>query len=361
MKYRIFFDTEALWNGEKAPLNKPFSINIKEFVSFLKDNNVESELCIPDMVIAERIRQKIGYIEKYLERANEGISRLVEVGHKNKKIKPKKNYKSFFKKEVESFIKENNIRTVPVPKLSVDELVDRAVNKTKPFNDKTAGFKDSIIWLSIMDDARKKGDVEYILCTENHTDFTSEVVEEFKSKTKKIIHIVGNIEQLKELLDRVVPLGLELKKIHTQIEEEIKRRAGTLIVGVNQKFTKSEPDTNPFSTNYEVKWSIADPYTTLAPFGGSEEKDEIIGYDFEDIEIVNISKVNAALYTADVKLKTKIIRKSEGDQNPFLLGRKRLSLISHPDVEVFNVVVSYSPTDGGMYIVSMLKGVSYGW
>ena len=213
MKYKIFIDTNQVIR-KRPPLEDPFGDSIPTLYSFLQENNIDNVLIyLPEIVIRERIQQRLENIQEYITVANEKISALQGIGHKTKEIKPLKNYKKILQKNVQFFIKKYNIQQISHPTIGSNELIDRAIIKMKPFNDNGAGFKDTLIFLSIVEDAKKeKEEVRYIFCTNDHKEFDTDVIEEFRKETGKELYMVPSIVKVTEKLDELIPLNRHLEE-----------------------------------------------------------------------------------------------------------------------------------------------------
>ena len=62
---------------------------------------------------------------------------------------------------------------VPIPKVSHRKLIERAIQKRKPFDENGRGFNDVMIWLSLVDFLRTRKFAEVVLVTNNAKDFAS--------------------------------------------------------------------------------------------------------------------------------------------------------------------------------------------
>ena len=239
MKYRVYLDTNKLYTDKNESFKEVFNSNIPRLRKFLDENKAQNvELLLPEIVFKERIQQKLEDIGFSIESANNNIKKLAEVGHKTKKISSRKNYKKLLNNEASEFLKKNKVILSPVPKIESDVLIERALQKIRPFKNSDTGFKDTLIFLTIVNDAIKNPDDVYILCTNNTGDFNDNVKKQFNERTGRELIIVNEIIELQQKLDELIPLMQKLKELYSQIEEDIKKRTGTLTVEVNKSIIK---------------------------------------------------------------------------------------------------------------------------
>lgn len=135
---------------------------------------------IMPMVIMEEITKKV---EEIVDNTNKAVN------EKNKKLAKYKISESYrltnldknivikeFKNKLLKFYKENNIDIEDYPKeLTVHDVLNRALLRKKPFKKDggDAGFKDFLIWLTVIEIAKKypKDTINFI--TANKKDFTN--------------------------------------------------------------------------------------------------------------------------------------------------------------------------------------------
>lgn len=103
MNYKIFLDSNQLFN-QNGPLDEPFNLDIPEIRKFLKANEVKNvEICLPEIVIKERIQQKLENIYEHLETVNETSKRLNAIGHSIPAVKKNENYQKLLEKKCRDF------------------------------------------------------------------------------------------------------------------------------------------------------------------------------------------------------------------------------------------------------------------
>lgn len=319
MKYKIFLDTNRLYN--QNPINEPFNENVRDLIKFIDEHNLRDvNICLPKIVIRERIQQKLDMVGEILVNFNKLSTSLCTLGHKIKQIKPLKNYRRILEKKAEDYIFKNKIVVIPPPSISKEQLIDRAINKMKPFDDNCSGFKDTLIYLSIVEDAlNPKTSVDrYIFCTEDGKQFNNEIIQEFNTTTKKELFISSNTTKIIEKLDELIPLGLHLEDRNRKLKNLVLKNIGEIMHSINK--LDSEKRWNSFSGIHSVidRYKIANVdrgYTLYNryPLGESDQDDLILGYNYKDINFVEFSEVSNNKYLIEAKLDTIIKYKDNQD------------------------------------------------
>jgi hypothetical protein len=76
-----------------------------------------------------------------------------------------------FKRELLFRLKSEQITVLDYPSVSHQVLVQRAVHRRRPFRDDGRGYRDALIWESILELLRKDRDSSLYFVTQNHRDF----------------------------------------------------------------------------------------------------------------------------------------------------------------------------------------------
>jgi hypothetical protein len=313
IKYKIFLDTNQVFNT-KGPINEVFSLSIPDIVNFLKEHHLEDvSICLPEIVIRERVQQRLEDIEKNIKDVNEINNSLRKLGHKIEEIVPFGNYRDILEKSTSDFLKKYKVNRIEPPLISQGDLIDRAINKMKPFNDNGAGFKDTLIYLSIVEDALKKDAItdSYIFCTNDAKEFNADVIEEFKKVTDRNLYIVENVAKVKERLDELVPLNLHLKERNKKIQNLILNHSGDFVALVNKNMKPSRSNdliSRPVNV-WDDRYVLEDYY----PLGFRSQKiSKIIGYTYEGIDLLTIDELAVNKYHVSGTLSVKVVYE-EGD------------------------------------------------
>ncbi len=306
MKYKIYLDTNKLYNV--FPIEEPFNEQIPELRKFLDEHNLDCvSICLPEIVIRERVQQKLETISEHINKINKSAESLKGVGHRISKVAPRKDYKKKLEEKVKDFLKENGVIRIKMPSIAKDDLIERAITKMKPFNDDSAGFKDTLIFLSIVEDALDKDTSvdHYIFCSNNPKDFTSEVVKEFEEKTGKNLHILTDITKVQETLDVLIPLNLHLEKRNKEIKELILKNIGDIMSMINRETSRRTNRKNNTSALSMISFYEDSLAVNLNSHQRKEE--DIVGYNYENITFKDISELSQDLFRVAANLSTNIV------------------------------------------------------
>lgn len=214
-------------------------------------------------------------------------------------------------------MRKHKVERIPIPSIEKEDLIDRAINKLKPFNDNGAGFKDTLIYLSIIEDAlsKKSEDTCYIFCTNDSKEFSEEILKEFKDLTKKDLVIVPSVVKVKEKLDELIPLDLHLEERNRKIRNLILENIGDVMHTVNQRFPKR--DEAPTSMR------IRDPYTAIAltsslsAFNTADNEDKVLGFNYSNIIFHSFHEMEKNKYRVLATLSTNIKYDDNERQTPY--------------------------------------------
>lgn len=158
---KVVFDTTVLAQGFNSR-----SADVEMLRIFLE--RTHAELCVPAVVIEEAVN----LVGRAVEEANSklaGVRRLtgndkdyasLEVSH------AKTTYRDLLCRK----LKDMNGRFLPYPKIGHDQLVQRALIPYKPFVTSGRGYRDALIWFSLLELAQRC-DHEVIFISSNTTDW----------------------------------------------------------------------------------------------------------------------------------------------------------------------------------------------
>lgn len=79
------------------------------------------------------------------------------------------------------------------PEINTEDILDRSINRIKPFNKGDKGFRDTVLWLSVLELVKKYERVSFV----------SENVSDFADESKKYIHVDLELELKKYLSDHL--------------------------------------------------------------------------------------------------------------------------------------------------------------
>ena len=172
------------------------------------------------------ITEKNKKLEKYK------ISDLYKLTHLDKNV-----VINDFHNQLLDFYKNNNIELEDYPQtITVQNVLDRALSKKKPFKNDggDAGFKDYLIWLTIMEIAKKHPSDNINFVTANKKDFTKDknlhedLIEDLSSLNIKNIN--SNVFQT---LEEFKNASLDLKSIDEDNTSLINNVQNKIVENVN--------------------------------------------------------------------------------------------------------------------------------
>jgi hypothetical protein len=280
-KYIIILDTNVLGSYKNNSLIatnfKYLSICKNIFISlidFLKGSSLKQNIsiAIPKIVIEELNFQQESTFNSQIEQLKENFVKFKELSNFKLEIPDHYDYKTHLADKTEAFIGKYSIEVINYPPNDVlPRLIKKVLNKEKPFykkeKQKDSGFKDALIWESIIDYAKKRPEKNFIFFTKD-TDFNNSILlEEFKKITEKELKIMGSLTEVKTFLDETQQLHLDFRLISILFDEsfkenlykvlrnhffEIKTYNGTFLV-IDYKIGKSILDVNKINKDiYEI-------------------------------------------------------------------------------------------------------------
>lgn len=358
MKYKIFVDTNQVFFSNKAPLNEVFSNSIPELRSFLQEHNLDIPICLPEIVIRERIQQRLEDVAGTVQSVNDALNKLLPLKHKTAQIKSRKDYLKTLSQNADSFLQEHSVTKVPVPSITKNELIDRAILKRRPFNDNSAGFKDTLIYLSIVEDALGEESADrYIFCTNDSKEFTEDVVQEFRECTAKELYIVKNMEEVREKLDTLVPLSLHLEERNREIRNLVFKHLGDLMHLANKSIKPASSRWGgPLDYSSRVFRTV---HVDSVLSGENNSEDKIEGLNYQNLSLLSITEMAGGRFKVNGTLEVEIqYQDKDRDANPYdVVWRTNWGMGSYrPQHKTFDVLFVCSLTDNTVdieYVNSM--------
>lgn len=231
--YLIVLDTNIIWTDD-SDYSKIFNSQAEDISIFLKKHKPLNnfKICIPKVVLKERICQRLEIIKSKIESLKENRTKLNEF--LNGSIVPKKDTKKILEKKAKDFIDKNKIIIFDYPEISQKEITEEACTKKPPFfRDGKQEYKDRVIWETIKENAKKDGN-NYLFLTNNKTDFNHEILKkEFGTISSKDFEIFPDVATLKIYLDNKFDLRLNLNKLYKEKEEEIKENLNKILYNIS--------------------------------------------------------------------------------------------------------------------------------
>lgn len=300
---KVIFDNNLSISGKNNPdyVKDVFSKNIKNLNKFIDDNKIRKdiEIYLSEVVfneglieLSERIRAKF----KELKKASEQLNILLD------DLSIREYDDTFLDEQIKNRfdlkIKENNIKIIPSVKI-VDptKLINRAVYYKPPFEKGDKGFKDTIIWLSVIEDSKNSEEgLEYLFVTEDKVFITHKTIleEEFKKESKKHVTIIS-ADLLEVVLDSKLNLNIGLNEARKEIIEKIVKDTifqNTLERKALKKLSEKSESFSMFSSIYRHH--------------NDDWKSKVADLFYKDIQVEFINGVSKEVFEINANIKFSI-------------------------------------------------------
>lgn len=242
IKSLIIFDTNSLRkvriNAKEREIidysNFNFGSPFQKIKTYLEEKKIENVIAlgIPDMVLLELQNQCEKQYQKEYSIIQESLNRIAELPAKNGITLADPNnefvFKNYIIEKIESVIAEHKVikipfdetKTVSIFKNMLDKVLDVEDVKS-PFRPKDAGFKDNVIWESLIryDDISKYDKIFFLT---KDGDYKDNCYEEFKKLwPEQDIYIRKEPAQIIIDIERIYQEYLSEKEIFDFTESEI--------------------------------------------------------------------------------------------------------------------------------------------
>lgn len=161
-----------------------FKLNKARIVTLCNTSTILGhEIFIPEVVIDEIVKQYDEKAEEYINSFNKALKKLSDLSTSPITQTPidAKGFISNYRNELNNRIKQLGIGIIPYPNTGHKIMVARELGKKKPFKDSTKGYRDALIWDSVMEHTQKySSNCGIIFLTANSKDFAD--------KDKKNLH-----------------------------------------------------------------------------------------------------------------------------------------------------------------------------
>lgn len=195
----IYLDTNMLITLKKD-LNTPEYQELRDIC-----NNLKIPILVPKLVLDELISFYLNeQLEKNYQKLDSLINKLSYYATSEQDINVKINKDKISKdlaKHITTQIKKVGIKIIPTPQIELETLINRAVNKIRPFREKDKGFRDTIILYTILNYAKDHSKGNHLFVT-NDGDFEHDDVSKTASDLKVKLIIFKSIQEAKEYLQK---------------------------------------------------------------------------------------------------------------------------------------------------------------
>lgn len=237
----IFFDTSILKEkGIKDYSVFTFGKNYLEFIDFINTNDL-SDKChinVTEIVMKELKCQICERFEEDDNSYRELLSKF-RVFYGIDEPEKVKDFEIGLDRRMNDYIEQEKINVVLIPKErdTLNNLLDRAIYKSKPFSGKNGesdkGFKDAVQWESMLQYASKIANEKFLFLTKNKNDFPEELSDEFENITGKKIEIFYELGELQNRLLEINQIQSNYLLVDANIDSLLD--SGELFDIVNEK------------------------------------------------------------------------------------------------------------------------------
>ncbi len=304
-KYKIILDTNFIRQHDDSVTNVVFNYSLNSIKDFIKKHSLTNivTIAIPEIVRKEIYFQIYDRVINKLESVKNIDTYLKDLSIRKTLIIHSKDISKKIENKIKNIFEDLKVEVLVIPKVD-NKILDRSLNHKPPFSVKgDNGFKDSMIWLTIIEDAKHNPDVNYILCTSDKLfkDSFEELEKEFKGYTNKNLYLKESTAELEGFLDKEINLKLELKKRNSEIENELKQKYGDIALEVNKylvyhKMPWYSRPSIAHSRNIFPRSSFKYQLGSVTGIGDSpaviDNGSEIAGYNFQDFRIIDISSID---------------------------------------------------------------------
>lgn len=205
----IIFDTNLLRKRNIEDFSKfSFSREFESFIDFLGTNDIidNYKVCFSKITLEELKKQIIDLYNNEVLNFKKSYDKLRNI-HNIKFEQEDINFPEILNKNINDYMTAKEFIIFDMPEKIFNNIIDRAINKKKPFvgekGESDKGFKDAILWESLLEHAKDKGVNNFYFITKNSNDFPKDILErEFYQLTSKNIKIFNNIEEVQRVILR---------------------------------------------------------------------------------------------------------------------------------------------------------------
>jgi len=184
---------------------------------------------LPEIVVEELVNTRCENFAEQLDNVKKGIKKLggVSCFDFSKITLPtgEYDYNAFIKSKISEYIESKKF--ILILKLekelyarTLELLIDKAVKKKKPFNEGKKGFKDALIWETILNFKEVGNYFSIFVLSENEKDFDLDLQEEFKKKFSKDLNLEFNTDTLIVALENIYGLHIKYPELLSYLKTD---------------------------------------------------------------------------------------------------------------------------------------------
>lgn len=267
-----------------------FKLNKARIVTLCNTSTILGhEIFIPEVVIDEIVKQYDEKAEEYINSFNKALKKLSDLSTSPITQTPidAKGFISNYRNELNNRIKQLGIGIIPYPNTGHKIMVERELGKKKPFKDSTKGYRDALIWDSVMEHTQKySSNCGIIFLTANSKDFAN--------KDKKDLHT--------DLIADCISNGIPTTSIRlvTDIQNFIDNEIILRSTELKEKFNQLQQDGGLGDIDFIQLIQDYISKDMLDNLISSNDFDSYPGYApglYENPEITSIEKVSCSFNT----------------------------------------------------------------
>jgi len=235
-KTLIVFDTNKLQNTLDG--ESDYSIfdpkgDIKRLKEFISKNNLQDKILIglSEIVLKEYCNHRKREFGIKLDQCKKILSKMKNLENCNfEDIQfpgNSFNYGDYIHQKIKEQISKSNNGFIIIPvkeekyKSIFKRVLDRAINHKKPFDERgDRGFKDAIIFESLVEFQLAHKFVKIIFFSDNLRDFSEELIREFSQLTGRLLEIESNYDLLEQTLEEIYRIIIKYPKLLEHLKED---------------------------------------------------------------------------------------------------------------------------------------------
>jgi len=341
----IFLDTNFLFIQESSDFNEiHISERFDNIIKIINDLTLKEyvEIIIPEIVYREISQQKIEMLFAKIKKCTNfilpGGKTFLDYRKESNLIK---GYKKLLKKKKADILNNTNkISFIPLPKrMKLETIIDRAIEKKPPFkgieSESDKGFKDVLIWETILDYKYRNRSKKIILMT-NDCDFNNKkgkeedtIVPSCKQEFEKLfsddIEII-DINQLRDVLEKVYEEYIN--KPEVKETKDLKEDANNYILSQSFIYDAKQFYINKFNMQPSYLYlSNTDEIIRVNKILGTKEETDIV--DSQKIFEITIEAMSKSLLTNVILLNNFKVKIKQADSTFMILALDK-------DYNIFN-------------------------
>lgn len=286
----IVLDTNILFSD--------FHLRGAEIESVCKSiDKIGGKVCIPEVVMRETVnkyKEELTKNRKIIDNGLNGIARVIQ-----QQVPCNPITETYVDEEVAKFetnfrrrVKELHIDVLPVPSISHDEVIARDLARRKPFTSEGKGYRDTLIWESILILCKRAKDPIdkpiAVLINKNFKDFCEDDTYKLHPDLKNDLMTKG----LREDCVRVVPAISVVMKDYIKPTQQ-------LLQAVVDQFNN-----NKFYNEIDLNDEVAARTTRFLENRTFDSEDNPLRWEFDnptitDVELVDYKVVDVRVLTEE--------------------------------------------------------------